>query len=242
MAFSYRRNFRREGKSPMTIRMLGLFCLFCSTTVLAQAQTPSSASPDTNPANASSVAPEPSVVPAAAQETPTALHHRPASFEPPGNPAPDPAGFHPKLLTGSESLPSGMVWVPTGDVWSAREANSCFWCSKPMTFRRALLDKKGLGMWGTALALTVADIEVLASRQCYKAGTCREGNPVLGQTRTQQYGVRLPLLAGAWLGTAWLRKGDRHLHVGGMKYWWILPAAYQATSTAGVISNLTHVH
>lgn len=228
----------------MTIQVLGLFCLLCSTTVLAQAQTPSSASSDTHPANALPVATEPSMAPDAAQEqeTPTALHRRPASSEPTENSPPDPASLHPKWLTGHESIPAGMVWVPAGDVWSAREAGSCFWCSKPMTFRQSMLDKKGLGMWGTALALTVADIEVLASRQCYKAGTCREGNPLLGQTRTQQYAVRLPLLAGAWVGTAWLRKGDRRLHIGGMKYWWLLPVAYQATATAGVISNLVHVH
>jgi hypothetical protein len=131
-----------------------------------------------------------------------------------------------------------MVWVATGDHWTAREINSCNFCSKPMTFRRAALDKKAIGMWAAAVALTVADIEVLASRPCISAGTCREGNPLLGQTRAQQYALRLPILAGAWIGTAWLRKGNQRLHIGGMEHWWVLPGIYQSTTTAAVAANL----
>jgi len=215
-----------------------LFCFLYSTTLLAQAQTPSSAEPNTNPTKG-----PPSALTASAgldgtQEEQTALHRRPTASEPAGNEAQLPDWLHPAWLTGAETIPRGMVWVPAGKQWSAREINSCSWCSKPMTFRRAALDKKAIGMWATAVAMTVADIEVLASRRCIHAGTCREGNPVLSQTRTQQYALRLPVLAGAWIGTAWLRKGDQRLHIGGMKHWWILPMLYQATSTAGVAANL----
>jgi hypothetical protein len=222
----------------MTKKMFVLSCFLCSTTVLAQAQTPSSAAPNTNPTQDPSGALTASADPDGDQKEQTTIHHRPASSEPAGNEASVPPALHPERLTGAEPIPQGMVWVPTGKYWTARENNSCNWCGKPMTFRRAALDKKAIGMWATALALTAADIEVMASRRCINAGTCREGNPLLGQTRTQQYAVRFPILAGAWIGTAWLRKGNQRIHIGGMKRWWILPMLYQATSTAGVAANV----
>jgi hypothetical protein len=222
----------------MTKKMFVLSCFFCSTTLLAQTQTPSSAAPNTNPTQDPPGTLTASVEPDGDQKEQTTLHRRPVASEPADSEAPVPPGLHPAWLTGTETIPRGMVWVPTGNQWTAREINSCNWCSKPMTFRRAALDNKAIGMWAAALALTVADIEGLASRHCINARTCREGNPLLGQTRTQQYALRLPILAGAWIGTAWLRKGNQRLHVGGMKRWWILPMLYQATSSAGVAANL----
>jgi hypothetical protein len=167
------------------------------------------------------------------------LPHRPANSNPVESGTVDVSALHPSRLFGGETIPEGMVWVPAGKEWSAREINSCQWCSKPMTFRQAAFDKKTLGMWGTALALTAADIEVLVSRPCIANGSCREGNPLLGGgTRAQQYGLRIPVLAIGWASTAWLRKGDRRLKIGGMKRWWLLPMLYQAAAGAGVIANL----
>jgi hypothetical protein len=222
----------------MTKKMFLLSCFLCSTSVLAQAQTPSSAEPNTSSTQDPRGALTARADPDEEQKEQTTLHRRTEASEPAGNEVPASPGLHPERLTGAEPIPQGMVWVPTGKYWTARENNSCNWCDKPMTFRRAALDKKAIGMWASAVALSVADIEVLASRRCIHAGTCREGNPLLGGTRTQQYALRLPILAGAWIGTAWLRKGDQRLHIGGMKRWWILPMLYQATSIAGVAANL----
>lgn len=222
----------------MMKQMFVLSCFLFSTTMMAQAQSPSSATPTTYPTQDPPGALIANANPDGEQKEQITLHRRPAESEPPGDETPVPPALHPAGLTGAEPIPRGMVWVPTGKYWTARENNSCNWCGKPMTFRRAALDKKAIGMWATALALTVADIEVLGSRHCVNAGTCREGNPLLGGTRTQQYALRLPILAGAWIGTAWLRKGDQRLHIGGMKRWWILPMLYQATSSAGVAANL----
>ena len=222
----------------MTKKMFGLSCFLCGTTLLAQAQTPSSAAPNASPTQGPPGALTASADLDGEQKEQITLHRRPAASEPAGNEAPIPLELNPTWLTGAEPIPRGMVWVPAGKHWAARETNSCNYCSKPMTFRQAALDKKAIGMWASALALSVADIEVLASRRCINAGTCREGNPLLGGTRTQQYALRLPILAGAWIGTAWLRKGDQRLHIGGMKRWWILPMLYQATSSAGVAANL----
>ncbi len=173
----------------MTKKMFVLSCFLCSTTVLAEAQTPSTAAPNTNPTQDPPGALMASANPDGEQKEQTTLHRRPAESEPAGDETPVPPALHPERLTGAERIPRGMVWVPTGNQWTAREDNSCNWCGKPMTFRRAALDKKAIGMWATALALTVADVEALGSRRCINAGTCREGNPFLGQTRTQQYAL-----------------------------------------------------
>jgi hypothetical protein len=211
-------------------------CVFLSTALLAFSHR--SDAQDAQPFQASTQALASVATTDTPQDSDTALRRRPATPETTGTNNFTTPVLHPALLNGDEAIPFGMVWVPTGKVWSAREIGSCQWCSAPLTFRKAAFDKKALGMWGTALALTVADIEVMASRPCRTAGTCREGNPFLGQTRAQQFGLRLPVLVGAWMGTAWLRKGDKHLHIGGMKRWWLVPLIYQAASGAGVAANL----
>ena len=142
-----------------------------------------------------------------------------------------------KRIYANTSIPDGMVWVPRGKEWHAEELNSCEWCRKPMTFKRAALDKKMSSMWLLEIALTVTDVEL--GQACLKAGRCREGNPLLGSgSRSMQYGIRLPLIFGAWVDTAWLRKGDERYHIGGMKHWYVLPFIYQAASTIGVASGI----
>ena len=143
----------------------------------------------------------------------------------------------PKELVGGELIPDGMVWVPNNGFWEAREMNSCEWCGRPLTFRQAAFDRKALVMWGAAVGLAVADTELAVSRPCFKAQTCGEGNPLLANGR-KQYAVRLPVLFAAWMGTAWLRKGDKSLKIGGMKHWYLFPLVYQGGPVAGIVANL----
>lgn len=123
-------------------------------------------------------------------------------------------------------------------IWHVEKAGTCFWCGRPMTWRQAAFDKKSSSMWALRTGLMVADIELSHHAPCFAAGACREGNPLLGQTRAQAYAVAGAITALDWLGVAWLRKGDRQYHIGGSKYWWIPPMVGQATSAVGIIANL----
>ena len=141
------------------------------------------------------------------------------------------------LIFPNTPIPDGMVWVPRGKVWHAEELNSCGWCTKPMTFRHAAFDRKMSSMWLLEVALMVTDTEL--GQACLRAGRCKESNPLLGTgSRSMQYGIRIPIIAGAWMTTAWLRKGDRSYHIGGMKHWYSLPLFYHAASAIGIISGL----
>ena len=106
-----------------------------------------------------------------------------------------------QLLSGGETIRRGMVWRADGqrNLWVQTEANSCEFCGKPMSWKRAAFDKKALPLWLIAAGLSVADTEYTLSRPCIKDGTCTEWNPLLGTSRAQQYGVRMPALALAWL-------------------------------------------
>jgi hypothetical protein len=136
-------------------------------------------------------------------------------------------------------IPDGMVWVPQDKdtVWHAEELNSCEFCAKPTTFKQAAFDKKMSSMWLLEIALTVTDVEL--GQACLRAGRCKEGNPLMGSgSRSRQYSIRLPVIAGVWMGTAWLRKGDKSYHIGGMKHWYVLPLLYHAASTIGVATGI----
>ena len=141
-------------------------------------------------------------------------------------------------LKHAPRLARGEVWVPIRhggkDVWEAREINSCEWCARPMPFRQAAFDRKAVFMWGSALGIAIASTEVTLSRPCIRQHTCRELNPLFGNSRGQQYGVRLPILFASWMGSAYLRKGNRDRQVGGMKHWWILPVAYQVMGSISI--------
>jgi hypothetical protein len=60
---------------------------------------------------------------------------------------------------------------------------------------------------GLLTASTIADIETTQS--CIKAGTCKEGNPLLGQSRAQAYSVTMSINALAFWATA---EQKRHGH------------------------------
>ncbi len=107
-----------------------------------------------------------------------------------------------------------------------------------MTFKQAAFDKKMVLFWAGAVAAGVADIEYAHSRPCVQNGTCTEGNPLLGSTRRSvQYGIRMPVIFGAWMGTAYLRKGNKRLNVGGLKWWKVFPLLYAGASTTSLVIN-----
>jgi hypothetical protein len=144
-----------------------------------------------------------------------------------------------KLLYANTFIPDGMVWVPRGKLWHAEEQNSCEWCGKPMTFKNAAFDKKMSSVFLLELALTVADVEL--GQSCFKTGRCKEGNPLLGGGgRSMQYSIRLPTIAAMWINSAWARKGDKRLHIGGLRHWYIGPMIMHAEAIIGIVSGVTH--
>ena len=154
---------------------------------------------------------------------PTAIQAQ-LKVRPPGDPPP-PTTPRRETLFGVEPIPRNMVWrpEPRRNNWLQVEVDSCEWCSRPMTWKKAAFDKKALPLWLAAAAMAVADTEYTLSRPCFKAQTCTEWNPLLGRTRAQQYGVRMPALALAWLGTSWARKGHADYNIGGMRHWYAIP-------------------
>lgn len=127
-------------------------------------------------------------------------------------------------------------------MWHVEKVNSCAWCGAPLTWRQAAFDKKASSMWILRSALVVADVEITHHLPCFQAGTCKEWNPMLGQTRLQGYSVGAALTAVAWVGDAWLRKGDRKDRIGGYRRWWIIPTVGYAASAVGIVANLARWH
>jgi hypothetical protein len=61
---------------------------------------------------------------------------------------------------------------------------------------------------GLLIPATVADIETTQS--CIRAGTCKEGNPLMGQSRAQEYSVAMSINALAfWAAAEQKRHGHR---------------------------------
>jgi hypothetical protein len=158
---------------------------------------------------------------------------------------PQPIAFEGEWISASEpwpKFPDDLVVTERKDdgkwFWHVEKVNSCAWCGAPMTWKKAMFDKKGSSMWALRSALMVADIEISHRAPCFRAGTCREGNPLLGQTRLQGYSVAAGLTAFAWIGDAWMRKGNSKYRVGGYKDWWFVPLLGDMTSAFGIFSNL----
>jgi hypothetical protein len=127
-------------------------------------------------------------------------------------------------------------------MWHVERVNSCVWCGTPMTWKQAMFDRKATSMWALRSALAVTDIEITHHMPCFRAGTCRESNPLMGQTRLQSYSVAAGLTAFSWISDAWLRKGSRKYRIGGFRDWWIIPVTGYATSAVGIIANLARWH
>lgn len=123
-------------------------------------------------------------------------------------------------------------------MWHVERVDSCTWCGKPMTWKQAAFDKKATSLWGLRFAMDVTDIEITHHSPCFLARTCREANPLMGQTRAQAYAVAGALTAINWLGMSYLRKGSKTYHVGGYRHWYIIPIIGQASSAVGIIANL----
>ena len=144
-----------------------------------------------------------------------------------------------KLLYANTLIPEGMVWVPRGQLWHAEELNSCAWCAKPMTFKQAVFDKKASAMFLAVTVLMIADVEL--GQECLKTHRCKEGNPFLGTgSRSTEYSIRVPGIVVAVLDTAWARMGNKRLHVGGLKLWYILPLVMHAEGLIGLVSGMRH--
>lgn len=141
-------------------------------------------------------------------------------------------------------LPDSLVLVPKKEpdshrwMWHVESANSCAWCAPPMSYKAAAFDKPSVIWWTTRVALTIADIEITHRLKCFQAGTCKEANPLLGQTRAQAYAVSMPLAGLMWWGTAYLRKGDVDRRVGGWKYWRLVPGITAAINIFDIGFNL----
>ncbi len=148
------------------------------------------------------------------------------------------------LLYGGEAIRTGMVWRADAqrNQWVQAERNSCEFCAKPMSWKQAAFDKKALPLWLISAGLAVADTEYTLSRPCIKDRTCTEWNPLLGTTRAQQYGVRMPVLALAWAATSWLRKGDAKRNIGGMRHWYVFPMVYIGMPSVGLAANAIRAH
>jgi hypothetical protein len=111
-----------------------------------------------------------------------------------------------------------------------------------MTFRQAAFDKKTVVMMGIHLGLGIGD--VLAIHRCNFTGYCHEGvAPFFGDgSIKKQMALKMSLSALTWIGTAYIRKGDKSRHIGGSKSWWQLPVVSDAVSTAAIIGNFFHQH
>ena len=71
------------------------------------------------------------------------------------------------------------------------------------------------------VAVTVAQFgsatwDIETTQRCIRAGTCREGNPLMGQSRAQEYAVAF---GGEALVSVLAYKLKEH----GERGWWILP-------------------
>jgi hypothetical protein len=126
--------------------------------------------------------------------------------------------------------------------WYAAPEGSCESCGKPLTFRQAAFDRKAIAMMGLEVGLQIGD--VLSIRRCDIKGYCREGIvPFFGDgSFKKQMALKMPIAALTWIGTAYIRKGDKSRHIGGSKSWWVLPVLWDALSTAAIIANFKQQH
>lgn len=122
--------------------------------------------------------------------------------------------------------------------WRVKAVDSCAYCGMPLTWKQAAFDKHASSMWALRAGLMVADLEITHHSPCFIAKTCREANPMLGQTRAQGYSVDAALLVIPWVIASWTRKGDAKYHIGGYRRWWILPVIGDVASGVGIITNL----
>jgi hypothetical protein len=81
------------------------------------------------------------------------------------------------------------------------------------------------------LGTAVADVEL--TQHCIARGTCREGNPLMPQSRAGMYSVDFSLVGLAtWQSYRAHKRGER--------LWWLAPTAGIAAHSAGIGTGLQH--
>ncbi len=86
--------------------------------------------------------------------------------------------------------------------------------------KRRVLDKKFWLAIGTAVALTVTDLEL--SQHCIQRHACRERNPLLGQSRGRAYAVNAAILVPVTIWTYRMKKDqDRNGRRKNDLPWWV---------------------
>ena len=103
--------------------------------------------------------------------------------------------------------------------------------------KRRALDKKFWLALGSAVGLMVADVEL--SQRCIRAGTCREANPLLGQSRARAYAVNAAILVPVTIWSYHVKKGqDRTGRQNGDIRWWLPSVIKSASHAAGMSIGL----
>lgn len=155
---------------------------------------------------------------------------------------------HRIALYGGEAITPGFVWhTGKGEYgkveWQQVPIGKCGFidfCGKPMTFKKAAFDNHALLWLAVAAAGRIADTEYTFSLPCIVAHTCIEGNPILGSTRAQQYGVGFGMIIGIHFADAWLREGNLRTNEGGWRHWWVIPLEQVGFNTLGIVLNATN--
>lgn len=143
-----------------------------------------------------------------------------------------------QFIYPSTPIREGMVWHAEDELWVARPVNSCAMCALPMTFGRALFERKSIEMLGVSIALQTIGSAVTERRYCFHERTCQFGNPLFGMTSfKEQTAISIPITLIEWMTTAAIRKGRVDYHIGGFKQWWIIPMAFQGATVGGIIAN-----
>lgn len=162
---------------------------------------------------------------------------------------PQPVAREGQWITGGGQLweiPNDLVMVAKKDdgrlEWHVERINSCVSCGAPMTWKRAMFDRKASSMWALFSGLQVADIELMHHTPCFEAGTCKNANPLLGQSRLQAYSVAGALTSIEWITTAWARKGSLKYRIGGYRRWWIVPVVGYGATAVNIAVQLATWH
>ncbi len=103
--------------------------------------------------------------------------------------------------------------------------------------KRRVLDKKFWLALGTAYALTVVDIEL--TQRCIRQHTCRELNPILGQSRGRAYAVNAAVLVPVTIWSYHRKKDqDRNGRQKGKMPWWLPSVVSSGSHAVGMSMGL----
>lgn len=184
-----------------------IFLLALSLSVAVRAQTPHD---DSSPAVTAATTP---AAPSSPPTFPPADALPPLSNQPPLPPAtfkhrtPTPDSPLPKIEDERRTCPGGNG-KPCAVLGGKLYFSDSFGFSQHnRTWSEAATSPGMLLALGLLTAATVADIETTQS--CIHAGTCREGNPLMGQSRAQAYSVSMSINALAFWAAAEQKRHGR---------------------------------